>query len=426
MTLVLATVAAPAAWADDWPQWRGPNRDGKSAETGLLKSWPKDGPSLLWSVGGLGAGWSSPAVVGQLVFVTGVHGDKELVYAYDLDGKLAWKEEVGPAWTRSYPGSRYTPTVSDGSLYMLTGRGLLACYAAKSGIKCWSVDIAEKFKAAPPAWGFAEGPLVDGENIICTPGGREAALVALMRRSGETVWTAKCPGDTAAYVAPILVAQGPVRLVVQITSQNVVGLDAATGRCLWRQPFRNLYGDHCVTPIYQDGRIYAVAGFGLGGVALRLATDGKSVAPEWTDSRLDNLHGGVVLVDGRLYGSGDRNPSWLCLDWKTGEAKYEARGFKAGSIAYAEGMLYCYSQDGVVALVPATPREFEPVSTFEVLKGTGEHWAHPVVSGGRLYIRHGDTLMAYDIHDKTRPPAPPSPSTAGANLPVAPQKPPAP
>lgn len=412
VTLVLATLAAPAARADDWPQWRGLNRDGKSAETGLLASWPKDGPKLLWSVEGLGTGWASPAVVGDLVFVTGVRSDKEFVYAYDLGGKLAWQEEAGPAWTRNYPGTRYTPTVTDGSLYVLTGKGVLSCYAAKSGIRCWSVDVAEKFKAAPPAWGFAEGLLVDGELVFCTPGGRETTLVALMRRSGETAWTAASPGDTAAYASPILVARGPARLIVQITAQNVIGVDAAAGRCLWRQPFRNLYGDHCVTPIYQDGRIYAAAGFGLGGAALGLAPDGKSVTPAWTDSRLDCLHGGVVLVGGHLYGAGDRNPRWLCLDWKTGEAKYEVSGFKPGSVAYAEGMLYLYTQDGVVALVPATPEKFEIVSAFEVPKGTGEHWAHPVISGGRLYIRHGGALMAYDIRDPSRPPVPPKSEAA--------------
>jgi outer membrane protein assembly factor BamB len=405
--LAILVLAASASRAEDWPQWRGPNRDGKSAETGLLKSWPKDGPKLLWAVEGLGTGWSSPAVVKGLVFVTGVRDDREFLYAYDLDGKLVWKEEIGPAWTRNYPGSRHTPAVSDGDVYVLTGKGLLSCYEAKSGGKWWRIDLVEQFKAAPPTWGFAEGLLVDGDNLICTPGGKEASLVALMKKSGQTTWTSKGLGDAAAYTAPILVAQGAARLIVQITSQHVVGVDAATGRCLWRQPFRNLYGDHCVTPIYQDGRIYAVAGFGLGGVMLRLAPDGKSVTPEWTDARLDSLHGGVILVDGFLYGAGDRNPRWLCLDWKTGEVKYEARAFKPGGIAYAEGMLYCYSQDGIVALVPATPREFQPVASFAVPKGTGEHWAHPVISGGRLYIRHGDVLMAYDIQDKSRPPAPP-------------------
>ena len=416
LTLAMLTLAASAARADDWPQWRGPNRDGKSAETGLLKSWPREGPKLLWAVEGLGMGWSSPAVVGGLVYVTGVHGDKEALYAYDLDGKLAWKEEAGPAWTRNYPGSRYTPLVNDRAVYVLTGKGLLSCFGAKMGGKWWSVDLVERFKAAPPVWGFAEGLLVDGDNLLCTPGGRDAALAALAKTSGQTVWTSKGLGDAAAYASPILVTQGAARLIVAITSQNVVGVDAATGRCLWRQPFRNMYGDHCVTPLYQDGRIYAVAGFGLGGVALRLAADGKSVAPEWADTRLDCLHGGVVLVDGHLYGAGDRNPRWLCLDWKTGEAKYEARAFKPGSLAYADGMLYCYSQDGLVALLPATPREFQPASAFEIPKGTGEHWAHPVISGGRLYLRHGDVLMAYDIQDKTRPlAAPTAPAKAGAD-----------
>ena len=416
LTLVLLALAAAAAQAEDWPQWRGLNRDGKSPETGLLKAWPRGGPKLLWAAKGLGTGWASPAVVGNLALVTGVVGDREFLYAYELDGHLAWKEDIGPAWTRNYAGSRYTPAVSNGDVYVLTGKGLLSCYYAKLGAKRWTVNIALQFKATPPTWGFAEGLLVDGDNLLCTPGGKDASLVALAKASGQTVWTSTGLSDAAAYCAPIAVTRGAARLIVQITSQNLVGIDAATGRCLWKQAFRNMYGDHCVTPLYQDGRIYATAGFGMGGVSMALAPDGKAVTPAWAEPRLDCLHGGVVLVDGFLYGSGDRNPRWLCLDWKTGEAKYEIRGFRPGSVAYAEGMLYLYSQDGVVALVPASPEKFEIVSAFEVTQGAGEHWAHPVISGGRLYIRHGDALMAYDIRDPDRPPAPPAaaPSTDAA------------
>ena len=400
IAVLAAAVCLSPAHADDWPQWRGPNRDGQSAETGLLKSWPQKGPKLLWTAEGLGTGWSSPAVVKGLLFVTGVHGKAEFLYAYDLDGQLQWKEEVGPAWTRSHPGSRYTPTVNDNDVYVLTSSGLLACYEAKTGGKWWAVDVAERFKAAQPLWGFAEGLLVDGDRILCTPGGKDASLVALDKKSGQTVWTTKGLGDASAYCSPILAAQGDTRIVVTITAQNVVGVNAATGACLWRHPFRNMYGDHCVTPIYQDGRIYAAAGYGHGGMLLRPAADGKSVTPQWTDKRLDCLHGGVVLVNGHLYGSGDRNPNWVCLDWNTGQVRYEARGPGRGCVTYADGMLYCYSEDGVVALVPASPERFEVVSAFRVTKGSGEHWAHPVISDGRLYIRHGDALMAYDIKQR--------------------------
>ena len=400
VAIIAVAVLAAAARSDDWPQWRGPNRDGKSAETGLLKVWPPEGPKLLWVAEGLGAGWSSPAIAKGLLFVTGVHGKSEFLYAYDLDGSLQWKEEIGPAWTKTHPGARYTPTVGGSDLYVLTSGGVVSCYEAKTGAKWWSVDIGDRFKSSPPSWGFAEGLLLDGERLICTPGGKDASLVALDKMTGQTAWTTKGLGDADAYCAPILVAQGNARLIVTLTAQNVVGIRADTGACLWRYPFRNLYGDHCITPIFHEGRLYVAAGYGCGGTLLKLATDGKSVTREWADTRLDCLHGGVVLVNGYLYGSGDRNPRWVCLDFGTGEAKYEERGIGGGCVTYADGMLYCYSEDGVVAIVPASPDRYEVASAFRIAKGTGEHWAHPVISGGRLYIRHGDALMAYDLKQR--------------------------
>jgi len=397
IALALTLAGASAARADDWPQWRGPNRDGQSAETGLLTSWPPEGPRLLWTVEGVGLGWSSPAIVGRFIYITGVVAGTEFIYAYGLDGQLEWKEVVGPAWMKNYPGSRYTPAVSGSLVYTVTGRGLVAAFDAKVGAKEWAVDIGERFKAAPPRWGYAEGLLADGDNLICTPGGPDATMAAINRHTGETVWTTRGLSDDSAYAAPLLIKNADVRLLVTVTSRHVVGVEADTGRVLWRHPFRNLYGDHPITPIYHEGRIYVAAGYGMGGVMLKLAPDSRSVSAEWTDPRLDSLATGAVLVDGYIYGSGDRNPNWVCLEWATGKVMWEDRGIGRGCVAYADGMLYGYSQNGAVGLVKPSPKRCELVSAFAILKGMGQHWAHPVIAGGRLYIRHGDTLMAYDI-----------------------------
>jgi len=404
MALALTTLVAATARADDWPQWRGVNRDGRSAEKGLLKQWPEKGPKLLWTAEGIGTGWSSPAAAGGLLYVTGVVDEKEFLFACDLDGHIVWREICGPAWTKTHPGSRYTPTVDGKLVFVLGSKGVLACFEARNGAKTWAVDLVEKFKVNPlPLWGFAEAPLIADELVLCTPGGREATVAALHKRSGETAWTALVAGDTSAYSSPLLVATGTARQAVVLTSGHVVGIDAAAGKVLWHHTFMNLYRDHCNTPLYHDGRIYCAAGYGCGVMELKLSADGKNAVAEWGNARLDPLHGGVVLVDGHLYGSGDRSAAWVCLDAATGDVTYEDRGIGQGSVIYADGLLYCRGYNGTVALVRPDPKGYDVVSSFKLPRGEGEHWAHPVISGGRLYLRHGNALLAYDI----RAPEPP-------------------
>jgi outer membrane protein assembly factor BamB len=405
---LLSMVLVCAATAQEWPQWGGPNRNKYSAETGLLKKWPAGGPKLLWTYEKLPPGYSTVAVAGGRIYTTGTVRNKEkktckgYVLALDLAGKLLWKTEYGPEWARNFQSARTTPTVVGNSLYVMSGAGTLACLDAKKGKVQWSLDTAKEYEtpANRPRWGGAESVLVDGDKVICTPGGKRAAMIAVNRKTGKVVWASKGGLGLTAYCSPLLIREGKKNLIVQVLSHHIVGFDAASGRVLWKHPFKNQWEAHANTPIYANGLVYVTAGYDHGGVALKLSADGTSITQAWKDKTLDTHHGGVVLVNGHIYGAswrGNGNGNWVCIDFSTGNPCYDTHWEHKGSIVYADGMLYCYNEKGSVGLVPATPKKFEVRSSFKVTKGSGPHWAHPVVAGGRLYIRHGHALMAYDI-----------------------------
>jgi len=358
LSLIILT-SSTAARGADWPQSRGPNRDGKSAETALLRKWPEGGPRLLWSVGGLGTGFSSVAVANGIIYTTGMSDAQGFLFAYDLDGKLRFKVPYGPEWRGSHRGTRTTPTV-------------------------------------------------DGEKVYCTPGGPDGVIVALDKMTGQTVWATTGVEELSAYCSPILIQRGPNRLLVNMIQKSIICVRAEDGRLLWQVPYAASYDTAANTPVYSDGMLYVTSIIEreatTGGLMLELAAGGTSVTTRWTDQRLDCHHGGVVLVDGYLYGSnfkGITRGDWVCLEWRTGKVMYEARwNGNKGSLIYADGMLYCYDENtGDVGLVRASPAGFEVVSSFRVTAGSGEHWAHPAISDGRLYIRHGNALMVYDIRD---------------------------
>jgi outer membrane protein assembly factor BamB len=391
--------------SNDWPQFRGPNRDGKSGETGLLKKWPEQGPKMLWSVEGLGSGYSTVAIAGGTIYTTGLVDRKGVLFAFDMQGKEKWKKTYGAEWRKSMPGVRCTPTVDGGNVYVISGVGEVFCYDAKSGDQKWTVDAFNKFGGKYGIWGIAESPLIDGDNIICTPGGSKATMVALNKNTGETVWTCLVEGERSCYCSPILVERGPNKIIVTMTDDLVLGVDAKTGKLLWKDSQKDQFGENKainpVSPIHHDGMVYATSGYDDGGAMLALSADGTSITRKWIDETLDCHHGGIVVVDGHIYGANWANNgdgSWVCLDWKTGKVKYETHWNCKGAVTYADGMLYCYEEKkGNVALVKPTPEKFDVVSSFKIELGDGKHWAHPVVCGKRLYIRHGDVLMAYDI-----------------------------
>jgi outer membrane protein assembly factor BamB len=408
--LYLATLLiGSVCFADDWPQFRGPKRDGKSAETGLLKTWPRGGPRLLWSVEGLGIGFSSTAIAHGSVYTTGMLGEEGFLFAYDLAGHLRWKVSYGPEWRKSYKGTRTTPTVDGDRVYVFSGLGRLVCFEAQTGRQIWSVDTLKKFDGHNISWGMCGSPLIDGDKVYCTPGGKKGLIVALNKWTGKTIWATTGLNELSSYASPILIEDRGRRLLVNLVQKSVVGVSPDDGRLLWRVPFKCSFDTGTITPIYKDGCLFVTSVIEFdattGGLMLRLSDDLTTPTKKWSQPVLDCLHGGVVLVDGYLYGSNFEtitSGNWVCLDWNSGRVMYEARwGGNKGSIIYADGMLYCYAENtGDVALVKASPDRFEIVSSFGVTQGSGQHWAHPAISDGRLYIRHGDALMAYDIADK--------------------------
>jgi len=391
-------------------EWREDNRTGVSSETGLLKSWPENGPELLWTNLELPKGNSSVSFNGNSIFLTGLKVPDDILVAMDTLGKIKWQTAIGRAWNESYPESRGTPTVEGNRIYTASGFGDLACVDATSGEILWSYKASEIHKGTYGNWGIAESLIVDGDQLYFTPGGPETTTIALDKNNGRLIWKSPSLDDNPAYVSPILIEYSGKRLLVNVSASYVFAVDPSDGAIVWK--FKHLdINDQvdaggksikCVTPLYHDGKIFVTGGYNHGGMMLELTDGGNNVKLAWTDFTMDVHHGGVVLVNGYIYGSnwlnnGDGN--WCCLDWNTGKKMYEEHWNCKGSIISAENMLYIYDEKrGNVGLVRATPEKFGLVSSFKITQGsTGPFWAHPVIHHGKLYIRHGNALMAYTI-----------------------------
>ena len=391
--------------ATTWPRFRGVNQDGKSTETGLLKQWPENGPTELWRYTGIGDGYSSIIAGENALYTTGVIDKKEYCFALDMNGKLLWKTEYGNAWNRSYPEARTSPTIDGDRLYVMSGLGELVCLNRANGSVIWKVDMAERFNAQFHRWGIADSPVIYGDKVICTPGGPQVTMAALNKMTGATIWTTSGLSDASNYCTPLLIKHGNIMLLMTIVEKHFIGVNADNGKMLWQIPNTEALPDgrdiNPNTPVYQNGMVYITSGYDVGGALYKIAPDASGLTLVWKDKNLDVHHGGVVLVNGYLYGSNwhnNRMGNWLCLDWKTGAVQYDQEWHCKGSLMYADGMLYCYDEkDGFVGLVKATPEKFDVVSSFEVTYGRGPFWAHPSISNGILYLRHGDTMAAYKI-----------------------------
>jgi outer membrane protein assembly factor BamB len=397
--------------AADWPQWRGPQRNGISQETGLLKEWPKEGPKLLWQVKEIGSGYSTPAVVGERLFVLSNKGtDDEFVQALDVkDGKQLWSTRLGrvgnPNQQPSYPAARSTPTVDGELLYALSSDGDLACLETATGKVRWRKSLRTEFGGQPGTWAYAESPLIDGDVLVCTPGGGEATLVALNKKTGDVLWKSAVPGgDQAAYASAIVVEVGGVKQYVQFLQKGVVGVDARTGKLLWRYE-KTAQGSpaNIPTPVAHDGYVYSAASMTGGGlVRLKVNQGAMEAEPVYFAPRLPASIGGAVQVGGHLYGTGSQ--ALLCVEFTTGTVKWQDRGVGPGAVCYADGRLYLHGENGDVALVEATPEAYREKGRFTPPdppeRGRSKAWAYPVVANGRLYIRDLGTLWCYDITDR--------------------------
>ena len=392
---VLIVIASSAMAADsDWPGWLGPNRDGKSLDTGLLEQWPAEGPRLLWKVDGIGVGFYSVAVTGDKVFITGDRDGKLTISAFDLDGKPLWNADHGQ--DRGGPdGSRSTPVIDDGNLYILSGNGLIGCYDANSGEKKWS-RTAKEFGGSPGGWGYAESVLIYKNTAVFKPGGKNC-IVALDKTKGETVW--KSTGFDAGpdYGSCIAVTFGGQAMIVTGTNRGLVAVDADNGRLLWSNDFSAGNTANCPTPAYVDGHIFWANGYGKGGICLKLKKDNRKVTADvaWTTRDMDCQHGGYVIHQGHIYGN--HGGGWACLDLKTGEKKWNERAVGKGSLCFADGMLYLFSESrGKAGLAICSPEGLQLKGQLAV-KGSGPSWAHPVVVGGRLYLRYDTNLYCFDV-----------------------------
>jgi outer membrane protein assembly factor BamB len=392
----LSVVAVNAA--SDWPQWQGPNRTRISQETGLLKAWPAAGPSVVWSAGGLGSGFGSMAVVGDRVFVQGTRNRQSVVIALNrADGKEVWSKALGAAGSNDQgPGPRSTPTIDGDRLYVLTENGDLACLKT-DGSAVWQRNILRDFGGSQLQWLVSESPLVDGANVVVSPGGQGAGMVKLDKMTGKTVWTSKELSDRAGYSSIIAADVQGVRTYLTFTASAGVGVRASDGKLMFRYARAANRTANITTPVFANNKVFFTSGYGTGAGLLDLTVKNGEVAANevYFTLNMKNHHGGVVLVDGYLYGFNDA--ILTCLDFATGEVIWRDRSVGKGTVSFADGHLYVQSERNLVALVEASPKGYTEKGRFEIPDKGLSSWAHPVVSDGRLYVRNQDTLVAYHI-----------------------------
>ncbi|OHB85445.1 MAG: hypothetical protein A2V98_20705 [Planctomycetes bacterium RBG_16_64_12] len=376
-----------------------------------MKEWPEGGPELAWSTKGIGEGFSSVAIAGGLIYTGGNVGENTVVTALDMEGNIQWQTENDKAWTNSPAGTRGTPTVDGNRLFDQSPLGEVVCLDAKSGERIWGLNVLEQFGANNITWALAESLLVDGNHLISCPGGEKASVVALDKATGQTVWASPSTGEQTSYATPTLAECQGMRMILAMNAKALIGISADSGDLLFRHEHLTEYDVNALKPIYHDGHVFISSGYGSGSELLKISADGghqrapceawsvgrAGVQRVWESKELDNHHGGVILLDGYLYGSGFRG-DWICLEWESGKLMYAEPGVDKGSLTYADGMLYTLSENRKVGLVEAVPTGHAVKSQFELPSGgQGKSWAHPVVCGGRLYLRHSDQLSAYNV-----------------------------
>lgn len=385
--------AAAVPRAADWPQWRGPNRDGHSAETGLLATWPAGGPPVVWKATGLGEGYSSMSVAGGRIYTQGQRGSQEFILALDVKtGGRVWQTLTGHSFSESRGnGPRGTPTIDGDRLYAMAADGALFCLDAATGKPIWSQNIVQKYGGSIIPWGMSESPLVDGNRLIVMPGGRGASLVALNKMDGALLW--KTGNDIAGYSSAIIADVGGLRQIVALTGEAAIGVRAENGQMLWRYARVSNSTANIATPIVQNGQVFVSTNYDTGAALLRI--DSRGATEVYFTRSMQNHYSTSVLVGDVLYGFSDS--ILVAMQFKSGEVLWRNRSVGKGSVIYADKHLYVLSEDGRVALVEARPDQYREVSRFEIPSGRYPTWAPPVIADGRLYIREQDNLLAFNI-----------------------------
>jgi len=412
---LLGFCVSAATVAEDWPQWRGADRANRSSETGLFSTWGEDGPPLQWITEGVGSGYASVSVADGVVYTSGNFSDSQSVIAIDADnGNVIWKQPITDgAPKHGYDGSRTTPTVDGNRLYMVSSDGKIVCLNRRDGSLAWTRDFKDWGGKMMSGWGFSESPLVDGNTLVCTPGGDNGMVVALDKTNGKEIWASKLGSDGdgslkngAGYASVVISNGGGVKQYIQLVGQGLVGIRASDGEVLWRYARVANTTANIPTAIVDGDYVFTSTGYNTGSALLKLSVDGNdSVKMDevyWLESReLQNKHGGITLVDGYLYcGHGNGNGMPICVEMKTGEIAWgpeRAEGKGETSLVYADGHLIFRRQDGTVILAKATPDGYEVVHTFRPEYQKGATWAHPVIANGMMYLREQDKLMSYRL-----------------------------
>jgi len=389
-------------------QWRGEKRDGYFKEAGLMKSWPAEGPQIILKVEKLGKGYSSPVVANQTIYVTGMIDTLDYLTAIDLQGKIKWQVPYGRSWSKSFPDTRSTPTVEGDRVYVVGGLGRLVCIDATSGKENWAVDVDKDFKSEWHIWGVSESPLIVDDMVICTPGGQETSVVAFDKMTGKLIWKSERVGGQRAYASPTIYEYKNFRFILAVTATHLIALNPKDGKVAWNYKYykNELWKDQpgliwTNTPVFKNDEILLSMGYDYPAVMLKMDPSGTSVSEKWTNNVLDNHHHGVMVSGDYIYGSNwisNGKGKWVCLKWDTGELKYETDWINKGSLIGADDLFYVYEEKtGTVGLIKPNPEKWDVISTFKVTDGTGPHWAHPFIRDGKLYIRHGEVLMVFNI-----------------------------
>jgi len=397
--IVLAAIVfcLSEARAQDWPQWRGPNRDGISKETGLLKQWPATGPALVWKATGAGGGYSSLAISGGRIFTMGVRAGRENVIAFDVaTGKELWATPHGAVFSNDRgDGPRGTPTVDGDRLYALGGNGDLSCLDTKTGKIVWTLNILQKFGGENPKWGISESPLVIGEKVLVNPGGPNASVMALNKKDGTVIW--KTQSDQAGYSSAMPVQIGGTTQIVFFTDQRALGVDLKDGKFLWSYPKASNNVANVATPIVRGNRVFVSSDYGTGAALVEIKADGTAQEVYFT-KEMRNHHSSSILIGDYLYGFSSGILTAMRFD--TGAVAWKDRSVGKGSLVYADGNLYAFSENGVVGLIEATPTGYVEKGRFRIQQDSLPTWTHPVIAGGRLYLRDQNTIYAYDVKQK--------------------------
>ena len=398
--LVIISIAQPT-------QWRGANRDGKFTDTGLLQKWPDGGPQLLTKVEGIGKGYSSVVATDQYLFATGMIDTLDYISCITPEGKIKWKVPYGRSWTQSFPETRGSATVEGDRVYVISGTGQLVCLNVADGAILWKVNVDKEYKSEWHIWGVSESPLIVDDKVICSPGGKETSIVAFDKMTGKLIWKSESVGGPRCYISPIIYEYKQFRYILAATGTNLIALEPATGKVVWT--FKYWDGAKwdqpgliwANTPVVKGADIFISMGYDYRDVMLTMSEDGKSVSEKWSNMVLDNHHHGLIELDGNIYGSNwisNSKGKWVCMDWNTGETKYETDWLTKGELVYADGLFYILEEkSGTMALVKPNPQSFEVISSFKLEGGSGPFWSHPFIANGKLYLRHGDVLFVYNI-----------------------------